>query len=224
MTEVAIDVGTLAWLDDFDSLFLRLQNARVLAIFGVAGGEPRRRMTICDADLARLPLDEVVDAHDLDLARAVVLLGGEGAFCRLGGDLVVLLPEHLGELVHFGLLAFELLMRLALELEFLVAQAVLHNDFEFFALFLEVVDFLGEDFDVQFELLFDFYVVADFGLVHLELGLILFGSEVQRLKRTRKFAGCPPAVIAVAREAVGAAPLLGGVLLLLLLHVHQNFD
>lgn len=77
---------------------------------------------------------------------------------------------------------------------------------------------------MEFELLLNFDMVSYFGLIDLKLGLILFGSEIQRLKGTRKFAGCPAAVIAVAREAVGTSPLLGGVFLLFLLHVHKNFD
>lgn len=54
--------------------------------------------------------------------------------------------------------------------------------FEDVPFFLHLFDFILEDFDVQFELLLHFDVVANFEFILLELLLVFFGRQVQRLK------------------------------------------
>lgn len=48
----------------------------------------------------------------------------------------------------------------------------------FFFLFFQVVDFLLQHLDVQFQLLLDFDMVTNFGLIVLQLSFVLFGWEV----------------------------------------------
>lgn len=79
----------------------------------------------------------------------------------------MLLPQQLCQLVYFSLLAVQLLLSFTSELGFLIAKVIRVHNFEFFALFLKVVNFLCKDLDVEFELLLDFDMIANFGLINL---------------------------------------------------------
>ena len=55
--------------------------------------------------------------------------------------------------------------------------------FPLFLLLLQIIDLLLQDFDVQLELLLDFNVVSDFCLVILQLRLVLFWGQINRVER-----------------------------------------
>ena len=167
MPKVPVHVWTLAWLHNFDSLLLWLQNSRVLAIFRVSSRQPWWWVAICDANLSWLTLNEVVHSHHFYLRGTVILFDWERALSWLSCDLIVLLPQQLCQLVYFSLLAVQLLLSFTSELGFLIAKVIRVHNFEFFALFLKVVNFLCKDLDVEFELLLDFDMIANFGLINL---------------------------------------------------------
>jgi hypothetical protein len=116
VSKVTINIGTLAWLNHFDSFLLWLQDSRVLTIFRVSGRQPRRRMTVCYSHLAWLTLNEVVYSDYFNLAGAVVLLGWKTPLSTLTSYLVVFLPQHFCKLIDFTLLYVKHLLRLSLEL------------------------------------------------------------------------------------------------------------
>ena len=95
----------------------------------------------------------------------------------------MLLLELILKTRDLSLLLLHQLLETQLEL-FLVAGFVFGGlDLPLFLFFLKVVYLLLEHLDVQFELLLDLDVISDFGLVLLELCLVLLGRQIDRVER-----------------------------------------
>ena len=100
---------------------------------------------------------------------------------------LLLLLELLLKTSDLSLLLFHQLLETQLKL-FLVAGFVFGSlDLPLLLFFLKVVYLLLEHLDVQFKLLLDLDVIPDFGLVLLQLCLVLLGRQVNRVERRCEF-------------------------------------
>lgn len=138
-------------------------------------------MTVSNADFARRPLNEVIDSDHLNLRCAMVLHRFiiMPPFSRLAHYIIMLfLSKHLLKLLNLALFKIQLFLIVVFQLYFNRPPLLLEDDLKLLVLLLKVVDFLLQDLDVKFELLFDFNVVSDFGLVDLQLGLVFLRGEV----------------------------------------------
>ena len=83
------------------------------------------------------------------------------------------------QLSYFPLLLLHQFLETVLEFLFKSFAILCGLGLPVFLFLLEVVNLFLEDLDVEFELLFDLYMVSHFGLVVLQLRLVLFRWQVQ---------------------------------------------
>jgi len=124
---------------------------------------------------------------------------------------------------------------LELELQLLlgVASVLEERDLELLFLLLELLNTLVEHLDVQFQLLLDFDMVSHFCFVLLELLLVLFWRQVDRLESRRKTSlvkisdtasvGVEVAVSELVEAMVGCSFTLL-LVIALILNLHEYFD
>ena len=133
---------------------------------------------------------EIVDSHLFDLrARSVI---SWSLFVRASRDLtasfetlgqqITLLLQFLLELFSFDLPGLDNLF-IADKLPIICVFLRLQVEIKFFLVFFQIIDFLLQNFDVEFQLLFNLDVIAHLSLVLLELLLVLLRWEVDRLER-----------------------------------------
>lgn len=136
-----------------------------------------------------LPANEVVHTDDLHLG------SGRMAWVRRARSILADTTPFKAPIEEL-LLSFELVLGFR-DLQLLLLHQFLETVFEFLLegcflfdtlclplllFLLQVVDLLLQDFNVEFELLLDLDMVSNFRFVILQLGLVLFGRQVNRVE------------------------------------------
>ena len=105
---------------------------------------------------------------------------------QAGVDEFPLLRQILLEFLHLDLSGLNNLL-VACKFSFCLRLLLRQFEIKFLLILLQVIDFLLQDFDVELQLLLDLDVVAHFGLVLLELLLVLLRWKVYGLESRREF-------------------------------------
>lgn len=187
-------VGALARLPNNFDAFFQLRFDRARAILAVAARKTGRTVALslsANSFAPCTPLHEIVDAYHFHLADVSFLVRRLLA-APLDARADVL--SGLAEVLLEPLVLQPVLFELHRELVFLVfkfalrrRQLVLEPIFKFILFTLQIVYLFLEHLDVQFELLFDLDVVANFAFILLELLLVNLGGQVERLEGASEF-------------------------------------
>jgi hypothetical protein len=181
-------------------------------------------VAVCNSVLLACGANKVVYPDHFDLRGGMSSLGprlglqnlASAPFKRLIHEVLVLF-QFFPQNVDFVLLLLKPLVELVSKPSFCLLLGLLKAKFKFAGLLFQVVNLFLEDFNVQFKLLLDAHVFAHFCFGCLQLLLIFFWREVQRLERTREVGLRVVPLVAVV-------PLAVCLLLLLVFKVHKDLN
>lgn len=143
MGKVSIDIGAFALLYYFNTFFKfsGLKCSWILAIFGVASRKTWGTMAVRNTTFTRRSLYKIIDSDYFNL-RSAVILPLMATLCRLSDNFLLFLSQKFGQFINFHLLNIKLFLPIILNFDFDWTSLLRQNNFEFFALFLQIINFL----------------------------------------------------------------------------------